>query len=85
LHTLDTYNALLTRETFELGDSQGFYKLNNNYFVPTLVITGRSYSLYTTVSLYTFALRFVRIASVKGGTPQDSWGNSVPLEDGGGS
>jgi CRISPR-associated protein Cmr2 len=35
-----------TRETFELGDSQGFYKLNNNYFVPTLVITGRSYSLY---------------------------------------
>jgi len=23
-----------------------------------------------------------RVASVKGGNPQDSWGNSVPLEDG---
>jgi CRISPR-associated protein Cmr2 len=35
-----------SREVFELGDSQYFYRLNNNYFIPTLAITGRSYSLY---------------------------------------
>jgi CRISPR-associated protein Cmr2 len=36
-----------TREFFESGNSKYFYKLNDNYYlVPTIAITGRSYSLY---------------------------------------
>jgi CRISPR-associated protein Cmr2 len=35
-----------SRKVFEFGDFQYFYKLSDNYFVPTIAITGRSYSLY---------------------------------------